>query len=117
MNRQHTAAAVRNLYRTENNNLIVYNLLVMYGDTMTTQAISNILGWCGYTVRKSLRQLVKAGCAEEIKFKLNKHNGGGFIYKATDKVYVKRTKEEIEATYDWQANKIGFGSGTFDMRC
>lgn len=115
MNRQHTAAAVRNLYKTENNNVIVYNVLKQNGGTMSTKEIQTVIGWCGFTVRKSLRHLVQAGSVEEIRHKLNMHNGCGFIYKATDKPYVMRTKEEIEATYDWQSNKIGFGSGSFDM--
>lgn len=115
MNGQHTGAAVRNLYKTENNNLIVYNALKEHGGALSTKELQEIVGWCGFTVRKSLKQLVTAGSAEEFKHKLNIHNGAGFIYKATDKPYVMRTKDEILETYDWQPNKIGFGSGTFEM--
>lgn len=115
MNKQHTAAAIRNLYRTENNNVEIYEVLKKNGNTMSVKEISAIVGWCGFTVRKSLKQLVNSGAVEEIKFKLNIHNGGGFIYKVTDKPYVMRTKEEIEANYKWQSTKTGFGAGGFEM--
>lgn len=102
----------KNLLKTENNMCIV---LEKMGDkAISADELALVVGWSGFTTRKSLDLLVEAGSVDRYAGK-NSKGKNAMMYKATGKLYIPRTEEEIASTYVMitSTEKEGYGAGEF----